>query len=99
MKKTFPLRDPRRADARVLEAVKNELRKYVQREQRKPLPEGFGRWEFVCKAGADAESARSLPLSEVIAAVDGAARASAAAVYVEIVALPAQKEPRDGMGV
>ncbi|HLP09480.1 MAG TPA: DUF6172 family protein [Opitutaceae bacterium] len=99
MKKTFPLKDPRRADARVLEAVKNELRKYVRREQRKTLPEGFGRWDFACKVGAEAGTARTLPLSEVIAAVDAAAQSGAAAVFVEIVALPAQREPRDGVDV
>ncbi len=91
MKKIFPLKDPKKADARVLEAVKSELRKYVQREQRKDLPEGFNRWDFACKVGADAATATVRPLSEVVTAVDAAAKAGAAAVFVEIVALPARK--------
>jgi hypothetical protein len=92
MKKTFSLKDPSKADARVLETVKNELRKYVQREQRKKLPEGFNRWDFACKVGADAATAEVKLLSEVIGSVDAAAKAGAAAVYVEILALPARKD-------
>lgn len=91
MKKNFPLKDPRKVDARVLETVKSELRKYVQREQRKKLPEGFNRWDFACKVGLDAETAAVKPLSEVVDAVDAAAQSGAAAVYVEIIALPAHK--------
>ena len=91
MKKTFPLKDQSRPDARVLETVKSELRKYVQREQRKTLPEGFNRWDFACKVGVDAAAARILPLSEVVAAVDTEAKKGAASVYVEIIALPALK--------
>jgi hypothetical protein len=91
MKKTFSLKDPSKADARVLETVKNELRKYVQREQRKKLPEGFNRWDFACKVGADAATAEVKLLSEVVDSVDAAAKAGAANVYVEIVAVPGRK--------
>lgn len=91
MKKNFPLKVPNKAEARVLETVKNELRKYVQREQRKKLPEGFNRWEFACKVGDDAAGAVVRPLSEVVDAVDAAAKAGKASVYVEIVAVPVRK--------
>lgn len=100
MKKNFPLKDPRKADARVLEALKNELRKYVQREQRKTPPEGFNRWDFACKVGTDAASAAVRPLSEVVDAVDRVAQAGATSVYVEIIALPARKfEPESPSSV
>ncbi len=91
MKKNFPLKVPDKADARVLESVKNELRKYVQREQRKKLPEGFTRWDFACKVGVDATSAAVKLLSEVVDSVDAAAKAGGASVYVEIVAVPGRK--------
>lgn len=91
MKKTFPLQVPGKDAARVLESVKSELRKYVQREQRKKLPEGFNRWEFACKVGAEEASAAVKPLSEVVATVDAAAKAGAAGVFVEIVAVPGRK--------
>ncbi len=95
MKKNFPLKDPKKPDARVLETVKNELRKYVQREQRKKLPEGFDRWEFACKVGADAASAAVVPLSAVVGEVETLARGGAAAVYVEIISLPGTRPVRD----
>ncbi len=95
MKKNFPLQDPKKPAARVLETVKNELRKYVQREQRKDLPEGFNRWDFVCKVGPDAATAVAQPLSAVIAAVDAAAQSGATSVYVEIIALPGTKPVLD----
>ncbi|HQF39458.1 MAG TPA: DUF6172 family protein [Opitutaceae bacterium] len=95
MKKNFPLKDPQKPDARVLETVKNELRKYVQREQRKKLPEGFDRWEFACKVGADAASAAVVPLSAVVGEVETLARGGAAAVYVEIISLPGTRPVRD----
>ena len=91
MKKNFPLKVADKADARVLESVKSELRKYVQREQRKKLPEGFNRWEFACKVGADATSAAVKPLSEVVDSVDAASKAGAVSVYVEILAVPGRK--------
>lgn len=91
MKKTFPLQVPGKDAARVLESVKSELRKYVQREQRKKLPEGFNRWEFACKVGVEEASAAVKPLSEVVTTVDAAAKAGAAGVFVEIVAVPGRK--------
>ncbi len=97
MKKNFPLKVPDKADARVLESVKNELRKYVQREQRKKLPEGFTRWDFACKVGVDATSAAVKPLSEVVDSVDAAAKAGAASVYVEILAVPGRKFEPDAL--
>ena len=95
MKKTFPLQSPGKEPARVLERLKNEVRKYVQREQRKKLPEGFDRWEFACKVGAEAASAAVLPLSAVVGEVEALAQGGAAAVYVEIIAVPGNRPVRD----
>ena len=62
MKKTFPLQIPGKDAERVLERLKNEVRKYVQREQRKTLPAGSARWLFACKVGADVATAPGVPL-------------------------------------
>ena len=88
MKKTFPLQVTGKDSARVLERVKNELRKYVQREQKKTPPEGFNRWEFVCRVGIDKDAPENRRLSEVIASIDTVAKAGHPQVYVEIVANP-----------
>jgi hypothetical protein len=94
MKKTFPLTAPGKADARVVEAVKYEVRKYVQRERRKPVPEGFDLWTFACRAGASAETAAPCELSELGAAIDAVASAGAGSVYIEIMASPGHRLPR-----
>ncbi len=95
MKKTFPLQSPGKEPARVLERLKNEVRKYVQREQRKTPPAEFDRWEFACKVGAVESAAAALPLSEVLAKVEELASAGAASVYIEVLALPAPRPQAD----
>ena len=86
MKKTFQLKEPGKDDARVVEAVKNEVRKYVKRERRKTLPEGFTLWDFNCKVGPDSATAEVTPLDDVTGAIDAVVKAGGVAVYVEILA-------------
>lgn len=88
MKKTFPLELPGKARPRVIEAVKHDVRRYVQRERRKALPEGFSRWTFQCKAGPDQATARSCTLADLGRAIDEIANAGGASVYLEILAAP-----------
>lgn len=95
MKKNFPLHAPGKADARVVEGIKHDVRKYVQRERRKTLPEGFDQWNFTCKVGADATSATSLELSAVASAIDAVVSTAADSVYVEIIAVAAHRAPRN----
>ena len=91
MKKTFSLHDPRKADARVLDSIKHEVKKYVKRERLKPLPEGFAVWEFACKVGPTAGAAEAAPLKEVSRAIDAAAATAGDEIYVEVIAVPAQR--------
>ncbi len=91
MKKTFSLQAPGKADARVLDAIKHEVRKYVRREHRKPLPDGFNRLEFDCKIGASADDAIVVALQDVSSALDTVARAGGSVAYVDIVSRPAQR--------
>ena len=90
MKKNFPLKDPAKADQRVVEAIKHDVRKYVKRERRKPLPEGFDLWELSCRVGPDQTLAEGRPFKEVAAAIDAVAAAGGTAVYVEILAVAAK---------
>lgn len=91
MKKDFPLTDPAKAAARVLEGVKHEVRRYVQRERRKPVPEGFDLWDFRCKAGPDRDHASECELGSLAPAIDVVARSGALSVYVEILAVPGKR--------
>jgi hypothetical protein len=88
MKKVFPLKLPHKADPRVVEGIKNEVRKYVKREHRKKLPEGFDLWTFSCKVGPTAANATDCELGNLAAAIDTVASSGAPAVYVEIRAEP-----------
>lgn len=94
MKKTFPLESPGHAPVRVIESIKNDIRKYLKRERRKPLPEGVDFWDFDCRIGADSESAVTAHVKEIGGAIEGVATAGAKAVYVEILAKPGHRSPR-----
>lgn len=94
MKKNFSLQSLGRDDARVRDRIRHEVNRYVRRSRRQDLPEGFAVWEFACKVGATPENARVMPLKEVGGAIDRVAETGAKAVYIEIVALPAQRAAR-----
>ena len=87
MKKSFPLKASGKDDARVRDKIRHELNKYVRRERKKKLPEGFEEWNLTCQVGANAAAAEVLPLKEIGAAIDKVAAAGATEVYVEIVAV------------
>ena len=91
MKKQFSLHAPGKADARVLDSIKHDVRKYVKRERAKPLPEGFAQWEFACKVGTDTATAEPVALKEIGRAIDVVAATGVSDVHVEIIAVPAQR--------
>jgi hypothetical protein len=91
MKKTFPLKVPGREDQRVIEAVKNDVRKYVKRERRKALPAGVDFWDFACKVGLDLAAPETRHVAEIPGALEAAAKIGATEVYVEIIAIPGHR--------
>ena len=60
VRKTYPLRPEGKHPDRVLDAVKHDIRKYMKRERRDPLPEGADFWDFDCRFGADKDSAEGM---------------------------------------
>ncbi len=94
MRKTYPLQVEGRHPDRVLEAVKHDVRKYLKRERRRPLPEGVDFWDFACRFGLSAEVAETLHLSAVISSIDTAAKEQATQVYVEIITTHGKRQPR-----
>ena len=96
MRKTFSLHAPGKADARVLDAVKHEVRKYVKRERRKPLPEGFDGWSFACKVGISPASAEEVTLKEISGAIDRVAADGSSEIFLAIVATPATQRAMNG---
>jgi hypothetical protein len=94
MRKTYPLQAEGRHPYRVLDAVKHDVRKYLKRERRRPLPEGVDFWDFACRFGLSAEVAETVHLSAVISSIDTAAKEHATQVYVEIITTHGKRQPR-----
>jgi len=91
MKKTFTLTHPKIKYARRVDSVRNELKKYISRELRKELPEGFDVWRFDCKFGVTADEAESIQISDISKCIDGIERAQLESFYVEILAKAGHK--------
>ena len=94
MKKTFQLRPEGKNPDRVLEAIKHEVRKYIQRESRRAPPKGFDYWDFDCRFGATEEAAEPAHRGALSKLMDGVVQAEGTQFYVEILAKPAQFKPR-----
>jgi hypothetical protein len=86
MKKTFSLQVPGKDERRVVELIRGEVGKYLNREKRKVLPEGHDQWVFACRVGADQATAVATDVKHVPTAIDEIAASGASAVYVEILA-------------
>ena len=101
MKKTFKLTGSEIKPARLLEAVRHEIKKYVKRERRKPLPEGVDFWDFDCKFGPTEEEAQVVHLSDITQRITEAETQELTSFYVEILAKkghrrkkPSSEEPQ-----
>ncbi len=88
MKKTFPLTLEGKNRDRVVEAVKNDIRKYLARERRKPLPAGVDFWDFDCKFGASAETAVVAHVAALTELINSLVAAEGTQLYVELLAKP-----------
>jgi hypothetical protein len=94
MKKTFQLQVEGKHPDRLVEAIKNEIRKYILRERRRELPAGADFLDFDCRFGSAAEQAEAIHLSEVKARIDAVVREGGKQFYLEILARPAQRTAR-----
>ena len=94
MKKTFKLNIEGKNRDRVLDAVKHDIRKYVKRQRRVPLPEGVDFWDFDCRFGATEESAAEVHFATIIALVDSAAKEGADGFYLELIAREGRRTHR-----
>ena len=94
MKKTFPLTLEGKNRDRVVEAVKNDIRKYLARERRKPLPEGVDFWDFDCKFGTSTEAAEPAHVATLTELINGIVGANGAQLYIELVAKPGHRSAK-----
>ncbi len=95
MKKTFKLQVENKKPQRVVESIKNEIRKYIKREQRKALSTDKHFWFFDCKFAKGTEEPVEIPLAHVIKSIDIAATAECETFYLEIIAREELKKEKE----
>ncbi len=98
MKKTFELTHPKIKYPRLVEGVKNDVRKYIKRERRKELPADVDFWDFDCKFGDTEAEAKVIHLSEIDKCITDAEKRELKSFYVEILAKEGvrSKKPKEG---
>lgn len=94
MKKTFALTHSKHKPARWVEAIKHEIKKYLNRERRKSLPAGMDYWTFDCRFGASEEEAVEIFTSEIKQHIDAAVAQNLSGFYVEILARACNHKPK-----
>ncbi len=88
MKKTFKLTHDKIKPARLADAIKSEVKKYIKRERNHALPTGVDFWDFACKFGKDVESSKEIHLAEINQCIDKAEAEQLDTFYLEILAKP-----------
>ncbi len=98
MKKNFKLSHPKLKLPRLVEAIKYEVRKYIRRERRKPLPEGVDFWDFDCRFGPDEARSEVIHVSAINKYISQAEADQLESFYLEILAKPGyrRKKPVEG---
>lgn len=86
MKQTFRLTAPGKDDARVRDKIRHEINKYVKRERRKDVPEGYFRWDMDCRVGGDEATAMEVPLKALGQNIEQLAADGAEKVFVQVLA-------------
>lgn len=94
MKKTFKLNIEGKHPERLLEATKHEIRKYVKRQRRVPLPAGTSFWDFDCKFGPSEASAVVVEFAEITDLINAIVADKGDAFYLELLAKPGVRSPR-----
>lgn len=97
MRKTFALTHPKIKPARLVDAIKHEVKKYVKRERNKTLPEDVDFWDFDCKFGPKQEDAKEIHLAEINKHIDQAVADGLESFYLEVLVKEANRhyEPRE----
>lgn len=91
MKKTFVLTHPKIKLARLVEAAKHDVKKYIKRERNKTLPKGTDFWDFDCKYGHTEQDARVIHLTEINKCIDEAEQLELESFYLEVMVKPGHR--------
>ena len=94
MRKTFQMTHPKIKVPRLVEAIKHEVKKYIKRERRKPLPPNVDFWDFDCRYGADEASSEVIHISAINKSISQAESEQLESFYLEILAKPGHRTKR-----
>lgn len=72
----------------MLEAARRDIKKYIKREQNKPLPENVDFWDFDCKYGKTKDDAKVVHVAEIKTSLNEVSELKLESFYLEIVAKP-----------
>lgn len=95
MKKRFLLTDTKKAPQRVLEAIKNDIRKYIKREKRKPLPTGTNFWHIGCKFAKNENELVDIKFEDIMKHINEASQEKCESFLIELVATALKKEQKE----
>jgi hypothetical protein len=92
MKKIFKIQQEKLNKERAVDAIKNELRKYIKREKKKDLPNKKTMyWDFDCKFGKSQEFALECDFDHIIMELSNVILAGWDECYIEIIAKAVDK--------
>ncbi len=91
MKKNFNLTAANKTPERQTDSVKHEIKKYITREQRKPVTQDVDFWDFDCKLGTDLQNANIIHVSEINKKIDLLVSEKVESFYIEILAKPGHR--------
>lgn len=80
----------------MVEAAKNEVRKYIKRERRKELPEAVVFWGFDCRFGDTEAGAKGIHPAEIADRINDIEKRELKSFYVEILAKPGIRSRKPG---
>lgn len=95
MKKIFKLKNENKNPDRLLEAIKYEIKKYIKREKRKPIPEGIDFWYLKCKFGKNDEEPKDIELVDIPKCINEAAEENCDSFYMEIISTEGHKDNKE----
>ena len=84
MKKRFDLIVENKNPQRVLESIKNEIRKYIKREKRKPLKDGVDFWKIQCQFAINDEALQPIKYEDITKCINEAAESNAQSFLIEL---------------
>jgi len=94
MKKTIALTHAKLKPARLVDSIKHDIKKYLNRERNKPLPEDMDYWTFDCRFGASEGVAEEIYPSEINKRIDAAVAQELAEFYIEIISRSENHKPK-----